>query len=204
MTRTFIAIELDGELQDYLRGIIRRLAGQLPRLRWVDPAATHLTLAFLGELDDAQVALARQATLNAAAQGDAFSFWLRGLGTFGSGRQPRVLWIGVDEPSGALRRLHVALHEHLERAGFPIERRPFAPHLTLSRIKAPLDAVELQRLQSLLTTTTQPGLTRGQRAGSFASSSLAQEVGHLSVMKSELSRAGATYTCLQACALGSK
>ncbi len=115
------------------------------------------------------------------------------LTMFGSSSQPRVIWMGVEDlPSGQiqgspLQQLHRVLTRELELRGFEIEKRPFSPHLTLARIKQPLAPDEQQRLQRLL---------HSKKAG--ASSPL-YRVDHLSVMKSELSRTGATYTCLLAC-----
>jgi 2'-5' RNA ligase len=191
MTRTFIALELNEAVQRHLSGIISQMAQALPRLRWVDPSGIHLTLAFLGELDDEQLASAVQATEIAAQQVTPFRYRLALAGTFGSPRQPRVIWVGIDEPTGKLTRLHQILRSELELRGFQIETRPFSPHLTLSRIKAPLQAAEQQTLQRLLAEKT------------LVPSSPYYEVRHLSVMKSELSRAGAKYTSLRDCPLGS-
>src|SRR5438105_10598653 len=90
MTRTFIALELDEALQHYLGGIIRHLGQELPGVRWVDPAGMHLTLAFLGELTDEQLASATDAAEVAARQVTPFDYRLQDLGVFGSPRQPRV------------------------------------------------------------------------------------------------------------------
>src|SRR5689334_9270438 len=102
MTRTFIALEKSTDLQRHLAGVIRQVAQALPGIRWVDPASIHLTLAFLGELDDEQLALATEATEQAARQVPAFSYRLAQLGAFGPPQQPRVVWMGIDEPSGML------------------------------------------------------------------------------------------------------
>ena len=189
MTRTFIALEMDESLQRYLGNIIHRMAQELPNLRWVDPAGIHLTLAFLGELTDEQMAKAIESAEAAAQQVPSFEYHLSGLGVFGSPRQPRVIWMGVEEPSGRLVQLHRALNRELRQRRFEVEKRPFSPHLTLSRVKAALTPDEQQRLQRLLSIQQ-----------TFPSSPLHQ-VRHLSVMKSELSRTGAKYTCLQSCPL---
>jgi 2'-5' RNA ligase len=186
MTRTFIALELNEALQRHLSGMIRQMASALPDLRWVDPSGIHLTLAFLGELSDEQLAEAMQAAEVAAQSMGAFDYRLSHVGTFGSQRQPRVIWVGIEEPSGALVRLHRVLNRELERRGFDVDTRPFSPHLTLSRIKAPLKAEEIQTLQRFL-----------DDKRSFAASP-SYHVSHINVMKSELSRAGAKYTCLKA------
>src|SRR5438874_2748057 len=148
---------------------------ELPDLRWVDPAGIHLTLAFLGELTDEQVAKAIQSAEVAAQQVSPFEYRLSGLGIFGSPRQPRVIWMGIEEPSGKLIRLHRALNRELRQRRFEVDKRPFSPHLTLSRVRAPLGPDEQQRLQHLLADNQ-----------AVASSPLNQ-VSQLSVMKSELS-----------------
>jgi len=190
MTRTFIALELDESLQSYLGEIIHRMAQELPTLRWVDPAGIHLTLAFLGELSDEQLVEAMQAAELAARKVPPFGYRLSHPGVFGSPRQPRVIWIGIDEPTSRLLQLHQALNRELEQRGFEVDKRPFSPHLTLSRIKAPLKPDEQQRLQRLIA------------ARNVISSSSTYHVHHLSVMKSELSRTGARYTALENFPLG--
>ncbi len=190
MTRTFIALELDSSQQHFLGNVIRQGKLLLPDLRWVDPAGIHLTLAFLGELSDDQLEKAMAAAQYAATTSNPFAYRLSGLGTFGPARQPRVLWMGVSEPSGALHLVHRALALALEQQGFPPEQRPFSPHLTLARIKSPLSPEQLQLLQQLLSR--------------YQFSSAAQRVTHLSVMKSELARSGARYTCLREYTFGEK
>ncbi|SRR6266566_583902 len=190
MTRTFIALELNESLQSHLSGMIRQMAQQLPRLHWVNAVGIHLTLAFLGELSDEQLVQASEATAQAARTVPPFTYGLSHLGTFGSPRQPRVIWVGIDEPASKLVRLHRNLNKELVQRGFEVDTRPFSPHFTLARIKAPLNADEYTRLQRLL---AQPHLIP---------SSAAYGVDSISVMKSELSRSGAKYTCLQNYTLG--
>lgn len=189
MTRTFIALELDEALQRHLEGVIRQVARQLPALRWVDPAGIHLTLAFLGELSDEQVAEAMHATEAAARTVPPFTYCLTTPGIFGSPRQPRVVWIGIEEPSGTLRQLHRTLNAELEQRGFAVDSRPFSPHLTLSRVKAPLKPEEQAILQQFL--------SKKRNSGAVPE----YHVRQISVMKSELSREGARYTCLRDYAL---
>lgn len=190
MTRTFIALELDDSLRRFLSNVIHQMAQRLPDIRWVDPAEIHLTLAFLGELSDEQLAAAMQAAGAASHQVTPFELRLKEPGIFGSTRQPRVIWMGIEETSGTLTQLHKALNRELEQRGFEVDTRPFSPHLTLARIKQPLNASEQQTLQRLF----------ASRQSSH--SSPRQIVRELSVMKSELSRSGARYSCLQAYHLG--
>lgn len=190
MTRTFIALELDESLQRFLSNVIHQMAQQLPDVRWVDPAGIHLTLAFLGELTDEQVASAMQAADAASHQVTPFELRLKDPGIFGSPRQPRVIWMGIEEVSGNLTRLHDVLNRDLEQRGFEVDARPFSPHLTLARVKQPLNASEQQTLQRLLA---------GKQS---TSASPRQNMRQLSVMKSELLRSGARYTRLGAYPLG--
>src|SRR5205807_2466353 len=104
---------------------------------------------------------------------------------FGPPHQPRVIWVGIEEPSGKLSRLHRALNGELERRGFEVDQRPFSPHLTLSRVKHALSPDEQQRLQRLL------------RERQAVASSPMHHVRSLNVMKSELLRTGARYSCLR-------
>ncbi|HLX57030.1 MAG TPA: RNA 2',3'-cyclic phosphodiesterase [Ktedonobacteraceae bacterium] len=192
LTRTFIALEMHASMQRALARIIDRAAQELPALHWVDPAGIHLTLAFLGELDDDQLALAKEATRAAAQDFPSFEYHLTSLGIFGSPIQPRVIWMGIeDQPSGQLhgsplQQLRRTLNRELERRNFEVEKRPFSPHLTLARIKQSLSPIEQQALQRLLHTNQ------------AAAASPLYRVNHLNVMRSELSRSGAKYSVLQA------
>ena len=193
MTRTFIALELNEALQRFLGEIISQASQALPDLRWVDPRGIHLTLAFLGELNDEQLVEAISAAEAAARKATPFEYRLKGLGIFGLSRQLRVIWMGVEDlPSGKvqgspLQLVHRVLSKELELQGFEVEKRPFSPHLTLARNKQPLSPDAQQRLQRLL---------HSRVAGL---SSAIYPVNMLCVMKSELSRSGAQYTCLREC-----
>ncbi len=185
MTRTFIALEFNEAVQRYLSEVIREMALALPSLRWVNPAGIHLTLAFLGELDDEQLAQAIAATEAAASSAPPFTYRLTHPGVFGSSRSPRVLWMGIEDQLGRLNQLQRTLNRQLEQHGFAVEKRPFSPHLTLARIKAPLTPDEQQVLQRLL---ADPRLSRP---------SPPYHVNALAVMKSELARTGARYSAIR-------
>ena len=186
MIRTFIALEMNENLQRHLEQTIHQLTCILPNIRLVNPKGIHLTLAFLGELDDAQLVDATYAAQIAAQQVHAFHYRLTRLGIFGTVHRPRVLWMGIDEPSGTLDKLQHILHQQLTQQGFGLENRPFSPHLTLARVKAPLSPSEQQSLQQLL---------QGNQQGLISTATY--PVRHIEIMKSELSKTGAGYTSLQ-------
>lgn len=133
--RLFIAIELGEEEKKALERIQSRLRHKLPSVRWVKAAAIHLTLRFLGDTDEREIPRIEEAISAAAAGNGAFSFALRGVGAFPDARRPRVIWIGVDEPTGVLMRIAAALHARLAAAGCPAEDRPFSPHITIGRVR---------------------------------------------------------------------
>jgi len=189
MTRTFIALDVDDSIRHFLAGIIHQMAQELPSIRWVDPQGIHLTLAFLGDLTDEHLAEAKQAAESAAPRVMPFEIRLSHLGVFDSSLHPRVIWVGIDEPAGALQQLHRVLSKELEKRGFTVEKRSFSPHLTLARVKVPLKPDERQSLLHLLKETKLASLSP-------------YHVARLSVMKSELSRSGARYTHLGDYALG--
>jgi 2'-5' RNA ligase len=135
--RTFIAIELTAPILEKLGGLQSRMQQDLPPklLRWVRPAGIHLTLSFLGEIPAEQVDQIAGALRQACAGHAAFGVSIAGMGCFPNARRPRVVWVGVSEPSGALARLHHDVEQALVPLGFRPEARAFSPHLTLGRVK---------------------------------------------------------------------
>ncbi len=136
MIRSFVAIPLPVELQQRLACLQRQLKLELPELRPSSLKNLHLSLLFLG--DQSQEMLAEIGTRMRLIGGSspAFSLTLRGLGSFPAGRDPRVIWLGV-EPRPPLLTLQAALAEALCGLGLPREARPYRPHLTLGRLGRP-------------------------------------------------------------------
>ncbi len=128
MIRLFVGIPIPPEQGDMLA---RRCAG-LADARWVDPTNMHLTLRFIGDIDEG-AAEDVDASL-ATVQAPAFDLRLAGFDSFGSGRRMRAVWVGFD-PSPALVHLRDKVESAVVRAGFPPEGRKFTPHVTLARLK---------------------------------------------------------------------
>ena len=202
MIRTFIALELNDEARSYLRREIQRLAAALPHVRWTDPALLHLTLAFLGEIDEMQLEQATQATLAVAQAAKTFTLRIGAPGMFGPAHSPRVVWIGVAGDLPRLIDLQSRLSARLASIGLPPDERPYAPHLTLARIKDPLTNQELAALRRLITPARTIGGQHRQSVQSDDQATPTISVEHLSVMKSELTRSGSRYTCLHICPFG--
>lgn len=189
MTRTFLALELSDEVRAALRSELARLRRALPALHWVDAQSLHVTLAFLGELEDERLAAATNAAAAVAPALHPFQLEIMGRGTFGQPWAPRVVWAGIGGETERLTALHAALTAALAVYGFARDPRPFAPHLTLARIKDRLDDATLSALQADLQAR------QGEALGAW-------DIRQLAVMKSELQRPAARYTCLRALPLG--
>jgi RNA 2',3'-cyclic 3'-phosphodiesterase len=140
--RSFIAVPLPASVQKAVFGVADRLAAALPGVRWSRKVENmHVTIKFLGGVEESRLA-AFGADLQAAlAAFPAFEIAVRGLGAFPSPRRANVIWAGVDDPSGGLQRAAAVVETVAARAhvGEP-ETRPFRAHVTVGRAKAPVDA----------------------------------------------------------------
>jgi 2'-5' RNA ligase len=131
--RLFVAIEVPEGPREEIRRRLQAVRGQLPPARWVDPEAIHLTLIFLGAIDEAALPALSAALAGAAAAHPPFSLALVGGGTFPPRRPARVAWIGV-EAGPTLAALQADVSAAAVRAvGYEPESRPYHPHLTLAR-----------------------------------------------------------------------
>ncbi|MFP4055272.1 MAG: RNA 2',3'-cyclic phosphodiesterase [Candidatus Brocadiia bacterium] len=133
--RAFIAIELDPAIRQRLAEAQEPLRQAGGKVKWVGAERMHLTVKFLGEIEEGQVDAVAEAMGAATAAAEPFEIALAGLGSFPPRGAPRVVWAGVRDASGALADLHRRLEGELEALGFEREKRPFRPHLTLGRVK---------------------------------------------------------------------
>jgi 2'-5' RNA ligase len=127
MIRLFTGLEIPIDLADSLT----LLRGGLPGARWIDRENYHLTLRFIGDIDDG---LAREVDLQLAkVRRPAFELSLDGLTSFG-GRRPRAL-VATVAPGAPLMELQAEHERLLQRIGLPPETRKFTPHVTLARLR---------------------------------------------------------------------
>lgn len=124
MLRLFVGIELPPELK--LR--LSLLCSGVPGARWVDPGNYHLTLRFIGEVDEGLASDIDGVLLQIRAK--AFDVALAGVGRFAD----RMLWAGVDK-SPPLLHLRDKVESALVRLGLEPETRRYAPHVTLARLR---------------------------------------------------------------------
>ena len=130
MPRLFVAIELPEAVQAELA----RLCAGVPGARWVRRDQMHLTLRFIGEVDDGL--FARLRTALAAVRAAPFDLALRGVGCFPPRGAARVLWAGLEAPP-ALPALYQSVEAAVRSLGLPPDDKPFAAHITLARLKTP-------------------------------------------------------------------
>ena len=137
--RSFVAVELSGEIKEKLRSLSSRLqkgASFFPvRPSWVNSDNIHITLKFLGNVDESRIGEIKESMNLIAARAAPFTLSAAGLGVFPNRRQPRILWVGITEGKDILVALQKEIERKFEGLGFEREQRPFHPHLTIARLK---------------------------------------------------------------------
>jgi 2'-5' RNA ligase len=195
MIRAFLAVELSQELRAELALVQQELKHRIEpelkretRISWVQPAKIHLTMKFLGDMDEQVIDLLQTALEQAIGNRTAMNVPLERLGAFPRPHSPRVLWIGPSEhwEKGAEARrvteIQGAIEQACEGLSFLRETKPFSPHLTLARIKAGERYVGVALAKGGV-------LDRPLSLGSLAMESVV-------LMKSELRPTGSIYTKL--------
>lgn len=133
--RSFIAIELPGELAKQLRDFQAGLKSPgVHSAKWVDPGSMHVTLKFLGNVDLKSLAAVRDETDIAVRSSRRFHLVTGRTGFFPDYRRPRVFWLGLEGDIEALVILQKAIDKAMSKLGYAGENRPFTAHLTLARL----------------------------------------------------------------------
>lgn len=140
--RTFIAIEISPELRAELERTIGSLRSAFGGVRWLKPENIHLTLKFLGDTEIDRIDAVNAILGEVAIRHRPLTVKLGGLGCFPNLKRPRVIWLGIERRQ-ELIALAGDIEEGLAGLGFEKEKRAFRPHLTLGRVKAPLDGSKL-------------------------------------------------------------
>jgi RNA 2',3'-cyclic 3'-phosphodiesterase len=129
--RAFVAIEIDQVVLRRIFSAIDKLKSRIPGIRWTPQANCHLTLKFLGNMDEGLVDPAGLALERELSPFRRFTINAKGLGVFPDAKRPRVLWVGIE--GKPLAELAVMVDKGLELLGFEREKRNFTPHLTIGR-----------------------------------------------------------------------
>jgi 2'-5' RNA ligase len=179
MVRTFVALLIPPGWAAHLGALSTGLAAGTRGLSWVKQENLHITLRFLGDLDEAAVDRASAAVSRSLALAIAPRARLGRLSAFPNLRRPRVLWVGLSEGEEAVSELAVAADEGLRGAGFGPSDRPFRAHITLARVRE--GARGLETLRDAAGPEPPP----------------AAFLDRVAVMKSDLHPSGSRYTALQ-------
>jgi 2'-5' RNA ligase len=179
--RTFIALDPGKTIRDRLVALQESLARSGPEVKWVESENLHITLLFLGEVDERAVLDVCRAVGRRCQEILAFTVAVEGVGSFGNPRRPRTVWVGVGEGAEEVKGLHAALEEVLLELGcYRREERQFTPHITLGRVKQDGSSDDLA--------------TALQRKSDWQAGAV--EVREVLVMSSELTPQGPIYTVL--------
>lgn len=180
--RLFVGIELDedvkaavGRVADRLRTSLRH-AGAEVDARWVETANLHLTLWFIGEVDDERAGRIQE-VLRPQFATPVFEVTVDGLGAFPRSGPPRVFWLNIARGAESVGRLYGEVRDRLLGLGFEEEKRPYSPHLTIARVK---------------------GIRRGsprvrEELSALAAACGASRVGAVTLFRSRLSPKGSQY-----------
>ena len=178
--RTFIAFETPAVVREKVVALLVQLQESRADVRWESVYKFHITIKFLGDVGEAQLPEIFGLIERAARTTTGFSITYSGLGAFPNKKQPRVIWIGCENPDGILLRFKNGLDAGLAPKGFEIEERAFHPHLTLGRVKGSGNIFHLTPMLENLT---------------FEPQSI--QVDEIVVMKSTLRPQGSVYSILK-------
>jgi len=182
--RTFIAIELPQEIKAALAKLQEELKQSAADVKWVAPENIHLTLKFLGEVDEEKLEGIKTILDSAAATANAFQMRISSVGAFPTINSARVIWVGIDQGEAETKKIATFLEEKIEKLGIPKEDRTFSSHITLGRTRSSLNRQKLVEVLNNL-------------AGEFKDESLEFLVGKITLFKSSLSPHGPTYAVLK-------
>jgi 2'-5' RNA ligase len=184
--RLFIAIPLPESLLKRLADVKYRLQGKVSHksIRWVRSEGIHLTLKFLGDTPREKVPTITEALTVVGQNVPPCTLIAEGLGCFPNLRRPRVLWVGVTEPTGRLEALQKAVEEAMMSLGYKPERHGFTPHLTLGRVRRGTSRREEREIAEVIQGTSVDQLAE------FTAD-------RFELIRSDLKPSGAEYTTLE-------
>jgi 2'-5' RNA ligase len=185
--RTFVAVEITSPIRARAAELIGALAAAGADVKWVEPHNLHLTLKFLGEVHERDIAEVCQAVERGAAKVEPFELELRGAGAFPNAARPRTVWLGAGAGAEQMVALHGQVEAALAKLGYREEHRRFQTHLTIGRARG--GGPNIAPLAALL----------GQHADFVAGRMTVDKV---TVFSSTLSSAGPIYEILGTSPLG--
>ncbi|MCX5695574.1 MAG: RNA 2',3'-cyclic phosphodiesterase [Candidatus Omnitrophica bacterium] len=182
--RAFIAIELPQEIKDKLAQLQALLKESRADVKWVEPKNIHLTLKFLGEIDEDKSVKISGIIEDIAKESRQFPISLSSLGAFPKLDFARVIWIGIDKGDQETKLLAKGLEERIEKLGILKEERVFSTHITIGRVRSPLNKDKLAEALKKL-------------GDYFAGKNIKFTVTKITLFKSTLGSSGPVYEALK-------
>jgi 2'-5' RNA ligase len=188
LIRSFLAIELPRPILGKIEEAQENLKSTHADVRWVSPEKIHLTLKFFGYIEESRIEPIFKSIEEPVRDTLPFTVKVRGIGGFPTLRNPRVVWMGLEDGKESLLSFQKELEERLQKIGFEPEDRPFQPHLTLGRMKSSRGKEELVKGMEKY---------REEEFGVF-------QVERVALFKSDLRPTGPIYTLLKIMRLGGR
>ncbi len=146
--RAFIAIELPQEIKDTLGRLQAKLKTAEADVKWVEPKNIHLTLKFLGEIDEQTTEKIKSFLEKIPNAQKQFKINLSSPGAFPSPASPRVIWVGIKQGNAEIKGIAIFLEKQSAEIGLPPENKEFSAHITIGRVRSGKNRGELSKILS--------------------------------------------------------
>lgn len=133
--RTFVAVLIDEHIRESISRVQNEVKKLAPDVKWVAPENLHVTLKFLGDVQEDALPEVFSAVEKAAGSVRSFELAMSGLGAFPNPQRARVVWVGAEKGREELIELAAAVEAELVSTGFAREEKPFKAHVTIGRIR---------------------------------------------------------------------
>ncbi len=147
--RLFVAVKVEQKILDEIEAKLGNLFVDEPNVKWVPSKSMHITLKFLGDTDKHKLEDIKNVLDKVNTK--PFKLELFNCGAFPNIKQPNVFWIGVSGNIDQLKHLQKSVENNLTDVGFETEKRSFKPHLTIGRVKRPVNKETIAYIKSMKT-----------------------------------------------------
>jgi len=175
--RTFIAVNLNPDIKEYLTSLQANLNIPETKIKWVEKNNLHLTMKFLGNISLEQTELTKSILKEITSRHSPFIIKLSSnIGIFPAYKMPRIIWVGIKEGANQLKEIYNFIENELSNKGFPRENKEFSSHITIGRVKFIRDKTNFIQISKRISINN-----------------FTQEVSSIDLMESELTPIGPIY-----------
>lgn len=140
--RTFIAFELPSDIKAYLTSVIHAMSSKLKDVKWVNSEGLHITVKFLGEIEDNKIDLIKGGLQHLENKYLPFNLTISQIDAFPNKKRPRVIVVHLKNGIDIMNNIFQDIENYLEKIGFERETRSFRPHITFGRMRTPMPLLE--------------------------------------------------------------